>query len=109
MYGVDARPLPQSTLMGGECSFLCAIPALPPPSPSPQKALVIFSCCFFFLLLFLTENPISLPGMGNSEVYVNTVNMQYLDDAEDFLYSEVLSNYGDLLVGFSSLGALQNL
>lgn len=47
--------------------------------------------------------------MGNSEVYVNTVNMQYLDDAEDFLYSEVLSNYGDLLVGFSSLGALQNL
>ena len=47
--------------------------------------------------------------MGNSEVYVNTVNMHYLDDAEDFLYSEVLSNYGDLLVGFSSLAALQNL
>lgn len=49
-----------------------------------------------------------MPGIGDGEVYVNTVNMQYHDDAEDFLYSEVLSNYGDLLVGFSSLAALQN-
>ena len=50
-----------------------------------------------------------MPGIGDSEIYVNTVNMQYHDDAEDFLYSEVLSNYGDLLVSFSSLAALQNI
>ena len=50
-----------------------------------------------------------MPGIGDSEVYVSTSNMQYHDDAEDFLYSEVLSNYGDLLVGFSSPAALQNL
>ena len=61
------------------------------------------------MYFFFTENPISLPGIGDSEVYVSTSNMQYHDDAEDFLYSEVLSNYGDLLVGFSSLAALQNL
>ena len=102
MYGVDAWPLPQSTLMGGEVVFplrhLCS------PLPSPKKALVIYIYIFFF-----TENPISLPGIGDSEVYVSTSNMQYHDDAEDFLYSEVLSNYGDLLVSFSSLAALQNL
>ena len=50
-----------------------------------------------------------MPGIGDSEIHVNTVNMQYHDDAEDFLYSEVLSNYGDLLVSFSSLAALQNI
>ena len=104
MYGVDAWPLPQSTLMGGECSFLCAIPAL--PSPPPKKHLLYI---YIYIYFFFTENPISLPGIGDSEVYVSTSNMQYHDDAEDFLYSEVLSNYGDLLVGFSSLAALQNL
>ena len=97
--------MPQSTVIGGECSFLCAIPSLPPP---PKKAVVIFIYLFIYYY-FLTENPISLPGIGDSEIYVNTVNMQYHDDAEDFLYSEVLSNYGDLLVGFSSLAALQNI
>ena len=90
--------------MDGECSFLCAIPAL--PLPTPKKALVIFVFCLFFF--FFTENPISLPAIGDSEVYVNSMNMQYHDDSEDFLHSEVLSNYGDLLVGFSSLAALQN-
>ena len=73
-----------------------------------KKAVVIFIYLFIYYYFF-TENPISLPGIGDSEIYVNTVNMQYHDDAEDFLYSEVLSNYGDLLVGFSSLAALQNI
>ena len=77
------------------------------PLPSPKKALVIY--IYIYIFFFFTENPISLPGIGDSEVYVSTSNMQYHDDAEDFLYSEVLSNYGDLLVGFSSLAALQNL
>ena len=75
-------------------------------APRPKKALVRF--IIIIIIIFLTENPISLPGIGDGEVYVNTVNMQYHDDAEDFLYSEVLSNYGDLLVGFSNLAALQN-
>ena len=88
-------------------SALSSAPSLlSPPLPSPKKALVIFS--FFLFFFFFTENPISLPGIGDSEVYVSTSNMQYHDDAEDFLYSEVLSNYGDLLVGFSNLAALQN-
>ena len=73
--------------------------------PLPQKS----TCNIYIYIFFFTENPISLPGIGDSEVYVSTSNMQYHDDAEDFLYSEVLSNYGDLLVGFSSLAALQNL
>ncbi|CAH3196614.1 unnamed protein product [Porites evermanni] len=62
----------------------------------------------FVLGVGVEENPISLPGIGDSEVYVSTSNMQYHDDAEDFLYSEVLSNYGDLLVGFSSLAGVES-
>ena len=78
-----------------------------PFSPPQKKAVVIF--IYLFIIIFFTGNPISLPGIGDSEIYVNTVNTQYHDDAEDFLYSEVLSNYGDLLVSFSSLAALQNI
>ena len=87
-------------------SALSSAPSLLSP-PLPQK-----STCDIYIyiyIFFFTENPISLPGIGDSEVYVSTSNMQYHDDAEDFLYSEVLSNYGDLLVSFSSLAALQNL
>ena len=84
-------------------SALSSAPSLLSP-PLPQKG-----TCNIYIYIFFTENPISLPGIGDSEVYVSTSNMQYHDDAEDFLYSEVLSNYGDLLVGFSSLAALQNL
>lgn len=85
-------------------SALSSAPSLLSPPPS-QKS----SCNIYLFLFFFTENPISLPGIGDSEIHVNTVNMQYHDDAEDFLYSEVLSNYGDLLVSFSSLAALQNI
>ena len=78
-------------------------PCSPPPHPKENTCHICFLFVFFF-----TENPISLPAIGDSEVYVNSMNMQYHDDSEDFLHSEVLSNYGDLLVGFSSLAALQN-
>ncbi|XP_073227915.1 uncharacterized protein [Porites lutea] len=63
----------------------------------------------FVLGVGVEENPISLPGISDSEVYVNTVNMQYHDDAEDFLYAEVLSNYGDLLGVESDAGCCEQL
>lgn len=52
------------------------------------------------LLYFVTDNPPTLPGIDDNNVYVSTTNYQYHDDAEEFLSSEVLSNYGDLLVSF---------
>lgn len=52
------------------------------------------------LLYFVTDNPPTLPGIDDNKVYVSTTNYQYHDDAEEFLSSEVLSNYGDLLVSF---------
>ena len=50
------------------------------------------------LLCFVTDNPPTLPGVNDNSAYVSTTNYQYHDDAEEFLFSEVLSNYGDLLV-----------
>ena len=51
------------------------------------------------LFLHLTaENPVILPGIDKSKAYISTSNTQYLDDEEEFMYTEVLSNYGDLLV-----------
>ena len=49
-------------------------------------------------MCFVTDNPPTLPGVDDNSVYVGTTNYQYYDDAEEFLYSEVLSHYGDLLV-----------
>ena len=51
------------------------------------------------MLCFATDNRPTLPGVDDS-VYFSTANHQYHDDAEDFLYSEVLSQYGDVLVSF---------
>ena len=48
----------------------------------------------------VTDNPPTLPGVDDS-VYVSTANHQYHDDAEEFLDSEVLSYYGDVLVSFN--------
>ena len=47
---------------------------------------------------FFADNHVSLPGVDASKAYVNTKNIQYQDDAEEFLYKELLSNYGDILV-----------
>lgn len=52
------------------------------------------------LLYFVTDNPPTLPGIDDNKVYVSTTNYQYHDDAEEFLSSEVLSNFGDLLVSY---------
>ena len=52
------------------------------------------------LLCLIADNPPCLPGVDESKAYFSTTNPQYLDDAEDFLHSEVLSHYGDLLVSF---------
>ena len=53
------------------------------------------------LFLCLTaENPVILPGIDKSKAYMSTTNTQYHDDEEEFMYTEVLSNYGDLLVSW---------
>ena len=60
MYGVDAWPLPQSTLMGGEVVFPLRHPCS--PLPSPKKALVIYIYIyiyFFFLQRTLSVCPAS--------------------------------------------------
>ena len=57
--------------------------------------------CLFVLLFNFTDNPPTLPGVEDNSVYVSTTNYQYHDDAEEFLHSEVLSQYGDLLVSFT--------
>ena len=57
---------------------------------------------FVKLLYFVTDNPPTLPGVDDSKVYVSTTNYQYHDDAEEFLFSEVLSHYGDVLVSFNN-------
>ena len=46
----------------------------------------------------ITDNSVTLPGVDENSAYVSTTNPQYWDDAEEFLHSELLSNYGDLLV-----------
>ncbi|KAJ7357749.1 hypothetical protein OS493_023223 [Desmophyllum pertusum] len=51
----------------------------------------------FVLGVGVEDNPPCLPGVDESKAYFSTTNPQYLDDAEDFLHSEVLSHYGDLL------------
>lgn len=67
---------------------------------SRSLARSVIVCCFK-LLYFVTDNPPTLPGIDDNKVYVSTTNYQYHDDAEEFLSSEVLSNYGDLLVSFN--------
>ena len=52
----------------------------------------------FIVSVFIIDNPPTLHGVDDSNAYVSTTNLQYHDDAEEFLYSEVLSHYGDLLV-----------
>lgn len=64
------------------------------------KRLVLFVFIYSHLLCFIVDNPSTLPGDIDSNAYVSTTNLQYHDDAEEFLYSEVLSHYGDLLVSF---------
>ena len=59
-------------------------------------------CSFVKLLYFVTDNPPTLPGVDDDKVYVSTTNYQYHDDAEEFLFSEVLSHYGDVLVSFNN-------
>ena len=49
------------------------------------------------------DNPVTLPGVDKNKAYVSTTNSQYHDDAEDFLCSEVFSNYGDLMVSLKVL------
>ena len=58
------------------------------------------------LVCLIADNPVILPGIDNSKAYISTTNSQYHDDAEEFMYCEVLSNFGDLLVSFGSLGNL---
>ena len=53
------------------------------------------------LLYCVTDNPPTLSGIDDNKVYVSTTNYQYHDDAEEFLSSEVFTNYGDLLVSFN--------
>ena len=53
------------------------------------------------LLYCVTDNPPTLSGIDDNKVCVSTTNYQYHDDAEEFLSSEVFSNYGDLLVSFN--------
>jgi len=45
------------------------------------------------------NNDITLPGVDASKAYIITKNAQYFDDAEEFLHTEVFSNYGDIVVG----------
>lgn len=51
----------------------------------------------FVLGVGVEDNPPTLSGIDDNKVYVSTTNYQYHDDAEEFLSSEVFSNYGDLL------------
>ena len=52
----------------------------------------IISSCLF------VDNQITVPGLDESTAYLVSTNLHYYDDSVEFMYSEVMSNYGDLLV-----------
>jgi len=63
----------------------------------------------FVLGVGVEDNPVTLPGVDKNKAYVSTTNSQYHDDAEDFLCSEVFSNYGDLMGVESDAESCQQL